>query len=63
MGYTEAAVSVIESDGVAQLTVAISVPDTSITFGSFSLLVNTSNGMTTGWWNTLTNRDCSLCCS
>jgi len=54
VGYTEAAVSVLESDGVAQLTVAISVPDTSITFGSFSLSVNTSNGMTTGWWSTLT---------
>jgi len=37
VGYTEAAVSVLESDGVAQLTIAISVPDTSITFGSFSL--------------------------
>jgi len=49
VGYTEAAVSVLESDRVAQLTVAISVPDASVTFGSFSLLVNTSSGMTIGW--------------
>ena len=49
MGYIEATVSVLESDGVVQLTVAISAPDASVTFRSFSLLLNTSNGMTTGW--------------
>ena len=52
MGYTETAVVVRESDGVAQLTVAISVPGASVTIGSsisISLFVNTSNGMSTGW--------------
>ena len=52
MGYTETAMTLFGSAGIAQLTVAISVPDASVTIESsvsFFLLVNTSNNMTTGW--------------
>ena len=42
VGYVETAVNVSESDGVAQLTVGISVPPENISIEtSFSLLVNT----------------------
>ena len=52
MGYTETAMTLFGSAGIAQLTVAISVPDVSVTIESsvsFFLLVNTSNNMTSGW--------------
>ena len=51
VGYVQTAVSVSESAGVAELTVAISVPDSSGTISSgvsFFLLVNTSDGTATG---------------
>ena len=49
MGYNVTAVNVSESDGVAQMTVTISMPpgaDAIETF--FSLMVNTLNGTATG---------------
>ena len=49
VGYVETVVTVLESDGVAQLTVGISMPpgvDPIET--SFFLLVNTSDGTATG---------------
>ena len=51
VGYVNTAVTVFESAGVAELTVAISEPDSSVTIDSrvsFSLLVNTINGTATG---------------
>ena len=46
MGYVETAVNVSESDGVAQLTVGISMPPENISIEtSFSLLVNTATGL------------------
>ena len=51
MGYVDTAVSVSESDGVAELTVAVSVPDSSGTINSrvsFYLLVNTIDRTATG---------------
>ena len=46
MGYVETAVNVSESDGVAQLTVAISMPSEDVPIEtSFSLLVNTTTGL------------------
>lgn len=45
MGYVETAVSVFESPGVTQLTVAISAPVTIET--SFFLLVDTNDGTAT----------------
>ena len=51
MGYVQTAVSVSEGDGVAELTVAISVPDSSGTINSrvsSFLLVNTIDGTATG---------------
>ena len=46
MGYVETAVTVSESDGVAQLTVGISMPPESISIeASFFLLVNTDTGL------------------
>ena len=46
MGYVETAVSVSEGDGVAQLTVAISIPPKDVPIEtSFSLLVNTPTGL------------------
>ena len=63
MGYTETAVVVHESDGVAQLTVAISVPNASVTIGtsvSFFLLVNASDRMSTGWCSYTLRVYCSL---
>ena len=48
MGYVDTAVSVFESAGVAELTVAISVPNASVTIEtSFFLLVDTSDGSAT----------------
>ena len=48
VGYVETAVSVFESDGVVQLTVAISTTNPSITIeSSFLLLVNTNDGTAT----------------
>jgi len=51
VGYVNTTVTVFESAGVAELTVAISEPDSSVTIDSrvsFSLLVNTINGTATG---------------
>ena len=51
MGYVDTAVSVSEGAGVAELTVAISVPDSSGTINSrvsFYLLVNTIDRAATG---------------
>ena len=51
MGYVETDVMVFETAGVAQLTVAISLPDGSVTIDSdisFFLLVNTRDGTATG---------------
>ena len=46
VGYVERAVNVSESDGAAQLTVAISVPPEDVPIEtSFSLLVNTETGL------------------
>ena len=46
MGFVETAVNVSESDGVAQLTVGISMPPENISIEtSFSLLVNTATGL------------------
>ena len=46
VGYVETAVNVSESDGVAQLTVGISMPPESISIEtSFFLLVNTDTGL------------------
>ena len=43
VGYVETAMNVSESDGVAQLTVAISMPSEDVPIEtSFSLLVNTT---------------------
>ena len=48
VGYVETDVSVFESDGVAQLTVAISVPPQGVAIEtSFTLLVNTNDGTAT----------------
>ena len=48
VGYVNTAVSVFESAGVAELTVAISVPNPSVTIEtSFFLLVDTSDGSAT----------------
>ena len=49
--YVETDVTVFERAGVAQLTVAISLPDGSVTIDSdisFFLLVNTRDGSATG---------------
>jgi len=49
VGYVQTDVSVSESDGVAQLTVAISVPPQGDPIEtSFTLLVNTFNGTAAG---------------
>ena len=49
MGYVQTAVSVPESAGVAQLTVAISVPPQGDPIDtSFFLLVNTNDGTAAG---------------
>ena len=49
VGYTVTNVTVSESDGVAQLTVAISMPLEDVSFEtSFYLIVNTLNGTATG---------------
>ena len=51
MGYVDTNVIVFERAGVAQLTVAISVPDASVTIDSdiaFFLLANTRDGSATG---------------
>jgi len=49
VGYVDTAVSVSESDGVAQLTVAISVPPQGDPIEtSFTLLVNTLDGTAAG---------------
>jgi len=48
VGYVNTAVSVSESDGVAELTVAISVPNPSVAIEtSFFLLMDTSDGTAT----------------
>ena len=48
VGYVDTAVSVFESAGVAELTVAILVPNASVTIEtSFFLLVDTSDGTAT----------------
>ena len=48
VGYVDTSVTVFESDGVAQLTVAISVPPQAGSIEtSFSLLVNTNDGTAT----------------
>ena len=48
VGYVDTAVSVSESAGVAQLTVAISVPPQGVAIEtSFTLLVNTNDGTAT----------------
>ena len=49
--YVNTTVTVFESAGMAELTVAISEPDSSVTINShvsFSLLVNTIDGTATG---------------
>ena len=58
MGYNQTAVTVSESDGVAQLTVKIFMPHEDVPIDSevfFSLVVNTSDGTATGlvyqFWN------------
>ena len=49
VSYVETAVSVSEGDGVAQLTVAISVPPQGVPIEtSFTLLVNTFDGTAAG---------------
>ena len=49
MGYNESVVTSIESDGVAQLTVIISMPYEEIDSGiSFCMIVNTSDGTAKG---------------
>ena len=51
VGYVDTAVSVSESAGVAELTVAISEPDSSVIINScvsFYLLVNTIDRTATG---------------
>ena len=49
VGYANTAVSVLENEGVAQLTVAISMPPRTVPIEtSFSLLINTVNGAATG---------------
>ena len=49
VGYVQTAVTVFESAGVAQLTVAISVPPQADPIDtSFSLLVNTNDGTAAG---------------
>ena len=49
VGYIETDVNVSESDGVAQLTVAISVPPSGVSIEAFFyLIVNTLNGTATG---------------
>ena len=49
MGYVNTSVTVPESDGVAQLTVAISMPHEAAPIEtSFVLLVNTMDGMARG---------------
>ena len=49
VGYVQTAVTVFESDGVAQLTVAISVPPQGDPIDtSFFLLVNTNDGTAAG---------------
>ena len=48
VGYVETAVSVFESEGVAQLTVAISEPPQGVAIETtFTLLVNTNDGTAT----------------
>ena len=50
MGYVETALNVSESDGVAQLTVGISVPPEDVPIEtSLYLIVNTLNGTATGY--------------
>ena len=49
VGYTETDVTVSESDGVAQLTAAISLPPEDVPIETpFYLIVNTLNGTATG---------------
>ena len=49
VGYVQTAVSILESAGVAQLTVAISVPPQAVPIEtSFFLLVNTNDGTAAG---------------
>ena len=49
VGYNETNVTVFESDGVAQLTVAISMPPRGVLIEAFFyLIVNTLNGTATG---------------
>ena len=49
VGYIQTAVTLFESDGVAQLTVAITTPSQTYEIrSSFFLLVNTINGTATG---------------
>ena len=49
VGYVQTVATVLESDGVAQLTVAISMPPGADPIEtSFFLLVNTSDGTATG---------------
>ena len=65
MGYVETAVNISESDGVAQLTVGISVPPENISIEtSFSLLVNTLDETATvtgmSYWSSHTHTHTSL---
>ena len=49
VGYIETDVNVSESDGAAQLTVAISMPPRGVSIEAFFyLIVNTLNGTATG---------------
>ena len=49
VGYIETNVTASESDGVAQLTVSISVPPRGVSIETFFyLIVNTLNGTATG---------------
>ena len=49
VGYIETDVTVSESDGVAQMTVAISMPPRGVSIEAFFyLVVNTLNGTATG---------------
>ena len=49
MGYTLSDVTVLETDGVARLTVAITMPsEADLIDTSFFLLVNTFDGTATG---------------
>ena len=53
VGYNETNVTIFESAGVVQLTVAISESDPPVTIESdvsFSLHVNTFNRTATGWY-------------